>query len=148
AGGKTWGTVGAPNATAYEVVADLMGIAAARVKATNEVFDSFVIVLPIDQYNYAAQLPMGDNANITPLDFARARSPFIEDIVPWYKCETAGSDGATRMVCYARDEEVLGGIIPQEFTPMAPQLQGLKYTVNNIASCGGVVLRYADAIAY
>ncbi len=148
AGGKTWGTVAAPNATANEIVEDLMGIAAARVEATKEAFNRFVIILPIAQYNLASQMPMGANAALTPLKFARENSPFIEDIVPWYKATGAGAASTDRMVCYARTPEVLSGIVPMEFTPMAPQQKGLEFVVNNVATCGGVVVRYPVAVAY
>ncbi len=148
AGGTSWGTVGAPNATAQEIASDLMGIAADMVDNTDEVFNRVVITLPIAQYNLAAQLPMGAGVESTPLKFAQANSQFIEAVVPWNRCKTAGTGSTTRMACYVRDPDVLGGIVSMEFTPFAPQLRNLKYIVNNLASCGGAVLRYPKGCSY
>jgi hypothetical protein len=148
AGGKTWGTVGAPNATPDEIVADLMGIAEARVDATKGVFTKFTIVLPIAQYSLASQLKMGTGAETTSLKFALANSPYIEAVVPWYKLKNASGGGTTnRMLCFARNPEVVAGIVPRRFTPMQPQLRNLRYVINCTAKCGGIVLRYGAAFS-
>jgi hypothetical protein len=146
-GSKLWGTVGAPNATPDEITQDLMGVAAARVEATKGVFTRYTIALPIAQYNLASQMRMGLGAETTPLKFALANSPFIEAIVPWYKMTGAGSGGLNRMICYARNPEVLAGIVPRRFTPQPPQPRNLAYVVNCTAKCGGIVLRYGAAFA-
>ena len=145
---KTWGTVGTPNATPQEIVADLMGIAAARVEATKGVFTRFTIVLPIPQYNLAAQIPMGPAGETTPLKFALANSPYIESVVPWYKLTAGTPGGATnRMLCFARTPEVVAGIVPLRFQVEAPQQKNLTYIINARAKCGGIVLRYGAAYA-
>ena len=153
AGGKTWGKVGSPNATADEIVADLMGIAAARNEATLGVFSSFTIILPIEQYNLAAQMKMGLGAETTPLAFAKANSEFISEVTSWYKAKSASSTAGTggnntRMACYPKDPEVLAGLVPQEFQTLPPQQRNLAFVINALGACGGVVCRYPVAVAY
>lgn len=146
-GGTSWGTLGAPNATAQEIYNDLVGIASAQVSNTDGVFTSFDILLPIDQFNLAEALPFGTGLQSTPLKKA-LENRHINSIKPWHKCKTAGTGGVTRMACYKKDAEVLGGIVPMEFNMFAPQQRNLKFIVNTMASCGGVVLRYPKGVAY
>lgn len=150
AGGTSWGTLDAPNATGQEVAADLMAAPAAIVAASKEAFAGpFTIALPIAQYNYAAQTPHGTgNGMLTALQFAKANSPYIADIVPWHRCATAGSGSVTRMAVFPRDPMVLGALVPQEYTQLAPQQRNLAWVVNAMASCGGIVCRYPIAVAY
>lgn len=147
AGGTSWGTAAAPNATADEVANDLMGMASARVTASLEVFDRFVIVLPTAEYQYASTVRMGDNLT-SALDYAKNTSPHIEDIVSWYKCTGAGSGGSDRIVCYARDPMVIAAIVPMEFRQLPMQGRNLRFEVPCLASTGGVVCRHTQAIAY
>lgn len=148
AGGLTWGTLAAPNATGDEVAADLMGIVSNLVDATKGLWARFKIVLPIKQYNYAAQKRLGSNSDTTALRFALDNSPFIESIEPWYRCSGAGAGATDRMVAYPLDPMVLAGIVPMEYTPMPVQQENLEYIINAIATCAGVVARYPVAISY
>ena len=145
-GGKSWGTLAAPNATAQEIYNDLVGIAAAQVDNTDGVFTSFDILLPIAQFNLADALPFGTGLQSTPLQKA-LENRNINSIKPWHKCKTAGAGSTTRMLCYKKDPEVVGGIVPMEFNMFAPQQRNFKFIVNTMASCGGVVLRYPKGVA-
>jgi hypothetical protein len=147
AGGTAWGTLAAPVATGQEVANDLIGIAAGLVDSTNGIWGQFNIVLPIAQYNYAASTRLNAINDTTALDFA-LKSGFISSIRPWYQCKTAGGSGATRMACFPSDPMVIGGIVPQEWTPQPPQQHNQAFVVNCLASCGGVVCRYPVAVKY
>lgn len=146
-GGVTWGTLAAPNASAQEMVDDLMGIASARVEATKGAFTRFSIVLPIPEYNLAAQTPLGDNADKTVLQFVLSNSPYIEEIRPWFKAGTADS-GSPRMACYPKSPLVVAGLVPMEFTPFPAQQKNLEFVVPAMGACGGVIVRYPVAVAY
>jgi hypothetical protein len=149
AGGLTWGTVGAPNATALEILQDLMGIVAARIDATKGKYSRFDIVLPQAQYNLAATLPLGDDASLTPLKFALQNDTGIASVTPWHKCTGAGAGGTTnRMVCYPKDPMVLGAAVPQEFAALAPQLDVFQYNIPCHMSTGGVILYRPVAMSY
>ncbi len=148
AGGLTWGTMAAPNATGEEVAMDIMGAASKIVDATKGAFTRFKIVLPIEQYNYAAQKRMGDGSDVTALKFALGTSPYIESVEPWFRCDNAVSGTTDRMCVYPMDPEVVGALVPQEIQFHAPQLRNLEYVVPATASVGGVVCRYPVAVCY
>lgn len=147
-GDTEWGTLAAPIATGAEVAADLMGFASDLVEKTLGVFTRFSLLLPIEQFNYAAQTRIGSNSDTTALKFALATSPYIESIQPWYRCNGAGSGPSDRMVAYPRDPNVLSALVPMEFSVRPPQEKNLEFVINAIASCGGVVCRYPVAVSY
>lgn len=148
AGGTAWGTLAAPKATGQEVANDLIGIASKVVSDTKGIWSSLNIVLPIDQFNYAASTRLNAINDTTALEFA-LKSRFIKSVSPWYQCSGAGVGGSTdRMACFPSDPMVLGGIVPMEWTPQAPQQRNLAFIVNCLAACGGVVCRYPIAMRY
>lgn len=148
AGGLTWGTVAAPNATGMEVAADIMGICARLVEVTKGIWSRFVVLLPIEQYNYAAMTRISSVSDTTALAFAKANCPFLEDLKAWHRCDTAGGGGTDRMVAYPRDPMVIGGIVPQEYTPLPVERRNLEYIINTTAKCGGTVCKYPVSVAY
>lgn len=147
AGGTAWGTLAAPKATGQEVANDIIGMCSALVESSKGVWNSFRVVLPIEQYNYAAATRLNAINDTTALEFA-LKSAHVESITPWFRCKTAGGSSATRMAAFPGDADVLGGIVPMEWSPQPVQLRNLKYVVNTIASCGGVVCRYPVAMSY
>jgi hypothetical protein len=151
AGGTTWGTLSAPNATPDEVARDLMGICNKVFETTKGTFNRFRILLPNEQYNYAATIRLGDGSDVTALKFALATSPYIESIEPWIRCDASLSNSALtydRMIAYPYSSEVVAAIVPEEFTLHTPEQRNLEYVINATASTGGVVCRYPMAIGY
>ena len=140
-GGTTWGSIATPNATGDEVAADIMGIANNLFAVTQGIWGKFKIVLPISQYNYAATKRLGSVSDTTALAFAKANCPYIEDVIPWWQAP------AGQMVAFPNDPAVLGALVNQEWTVMAPQMRNLKYVINTYMKCGGVVSRYPVAIS-
>lgn len=148
AGGLAWGTIAAPKATGQEMANDVIGLCAARVSATKGIWTSFDVFMPIDQFNLMTATRLNPITEKTAYDFAAANR-FVRSITPWYKCAGAGAAGADRMMALpAGDAEVLGGIVPMEWSPQAAQLRGMKYVINAVASCGGVICRYPVAVQY
>lgn len=147
-GGLTWGTMAAQNATGDEMVGDLLGFVDKLYVANGETFDKFVICLPTAQYSYAASKRIGDGSDVTALQFAKMNSDHIEDIVSWNQCATAGGGGTDRMLGFVRSSEVVAGLVPMEFSVMAPERNGMLYRTQAVASCGGVVARYPSAVGY
>lgn len=147
AGGTAWGTLLAPKATGREVANDVIGMAAKIVSDSNGIFSSVNIVMPIDQYNYASETQINALQTTTALE-VMLKSQFITSVRPWYQCKGAGAAGADRIAAFPSDPNVLGGIVPQEWTPQAPQQRNLAFIVNALASCGGVVCRYPLGVRY
>lgn len=142
-GGLTWGTAASPNATGREVAADLMGIANKLVETTKEQFQTFKILLPLEQYNYAAVTPIGVDSSLTALKFALETSPYIGSIEPW-----AALDATDFMWAFPDTNEVVGVVSAMEFKVLSEQAswRNLEYTVPCMMRMGGVISRYPYAI--
>lgn len=146
-GDTEWGTLAAPLATGEEMAMDLIALAAAGVQATKGAFSRYKILLPIEQFNLANATRLGDGSDVTAVKFAQGNE-FIESIEPWFRCDGAAGGGVDRMVAFAASEEVVGALVPKEFTIGEPQLVNLEYRRACTAKCGGVVARYPVAIVY
>ena len=140
AGGTTWGTLAAPNATGDEVAADIMGLVANLYTATQQLWGSFRVLMNPAQYEYAAQKRLGSVSDTTALAFAKANSTHIESVVPWWQIPSG------TIVAFPYDPIVLGYIVNQEYTVAPPQQRNLKYIVNSWMKTGGVVCRYPVAL--
>jgi hypothetical protein len=124
----------------------------ARLKQAGDqipMFARFTILLSSAEYGYIATTPRSANSDTTILKYALQNNPWIESIEEWSMCDTADHDNTNnRAVCYPRDPMCLGAIIPQEFTSLAPQEEGLNIVVPATGSCGGVICRYPVAVSY
>jgi hypothetical protein len=148
---KQGGGIAWADATGEEIAADLIGIVNALVEATQAagaVFTKYVVAVPVAQYNMAAARRISIASDTTALQFAKQNSPYIEDVVSWFRTKTAGAGGVTRMVAYPRDPMVVAGIVPMEFTILPPQEKNLKIIRPCIGRCGGIIARYPVAIGY
>lgn len=146
-GSGAWGTLA--TADPKKVSGDIMGICNFIVEATVGAFDRFRVLLPIDAYNVAAMLRMGDGTDTTALQFAKANSPYIQDVVPWFRCSSSATGSPLSndvMVAYPVDETVVGGLV-QEIDFLPPQEKGLEFEIPGYAMTGGVVCRYPVAVA-
>lgn len=145
-GGKTWGTLTAPNATGAEVAADLMGIAQKAHENSKGRVLKFRIMLPIEQYGYASQVKISAFSDTTALEFAMSKSPFISTVSPWWRCNSADSAGRLSFdVMQAIPEGLpaaLQGIVPMERRSLPAQQKNLSWVVPIVAKNGGVVSKY------
>lgn len=147
AGGKLWGTLLAPNATGLEVANDIMGLAQKAHETSVGRVAKFRIVLPIEQYGYASQTPISATyPQMTALKFALENSPFISSITPWWRCNSATSEGRLAYdVMQAIPEGMpaaLQGIVPMERRTLPAQQKNLSWVVPMVAKCGGAVSKY------
>lgn len=150
--GTAW--IRAVPVTPDEIVADINLLVAetreALKQAGDEVpmFARFTVLLPTEQYGYIATTPRSANSDMTILQYVLRNNPWLESIEEWWQCDARGSGGSDRACCFPRDPMCLGAVIPQEFTPLPPQEQGLTILIPATASCGGVVIRYKMAVRY
>jgi hypothetical protein len=148
AGGISWGTLAAPNASGQEMANDVIGVCSQVIDDTQSIWDSFDVVMPVAQYNLMRATRLNPLTTTTALEFALS-DPSVRSVTPWTKCKGKGAGGTNRMmVLPSGDGMVLGGIVPREWTPGQAQLINLAYKVNAYASCGGVVSRYPIACRY
>ena len=148
AGGLKWGTLLAPNATGREMANDVIGTAAKVVGDSNGIFSAVNVVMPIDQYNVASETQINALNQTSALD-VMLKSQLIMSVRSWYQCKGASVDTTSdRIAFFPSDPQVLGGIVPQEWTPQAPQQRNFAFVINTLASCGGVVVRYPLGMRY
>lgn len=151
AGGTAWGTLLAPKATGQEVANDVIGLVSKIASDTKGIWGEFNVTMPIDQYNYAAATRLNAINDTTALDYI-LKNAMVKSVRPWYACAVANSPaltgGVDRIAAFPSDPMVLGGLVPTEWTPQAPQQRNLAWIVNCLASCGGVVCRYPIAARY
>jgi hypothetical protein len=141
-GGETWA-----EALPEEMVKDVANLTGDIVANTKGRFKRFRVVVPIAQYNQAANTNMGDGSGDTVL--ARIlKNPYVESFNSWHKCVGAGSGPTDRMSCWPSDPSVVGALVTREFTLEQPQDRNLTSVVNATARCGGIVKFYPQAIGH
>ena len=134
--------------TSDEILDDLNGIAKSVVVTSNGVEYIDTIVIPFDQHALISTKPRSSTSDTTVLDFFLKNSPWVKAVIPWYRCNTAGSGGTPRGVGLRRDPEALGAVIPQEFEQLPVQQENLAFKIPCHARCGGVVVRLPLTIVY
>lgn len=138
-----------------EILSDINNLVAQTRKRLKQAGDQipqfarFTILLSSAEYAYIATTPRSSNSDTTILKYALQNNPWIESIEEWNMCDTADHDDTNnRAVCFPRDPMCLGAIVPQEFTALSPQEDGLNIVVPATASSGGVICRYQVAVSY
>lgn len=147
AGGTAWGTLLAPKATGREIANDILGVAAKVVDDSNGIFSAVNVVMPISQYNVANETQVNALNSTTAMEVIK-KSELILSVRPWYQCKGAGAAGVDRIAFFPTDPQVLGGIVPKEWTPQAAEQRGFAFVIAALASCGGVVCRYPLGLRY
>src|SRR5688572_15554716 len=151
-GGTSWLSAGA---TPDEILKDMnlmiSDVRAALKQADAQVpqFAKFTMLLPSLNYQKVATTARSTTSDTTILQFFLKNNPWIESVEEWNKCDTGdpGTSGP-RAVIFPRTPLWGGAIIPQEFTQLTPQEDGLRINVPCTATCGGVITRYPVAARY
>ena len=140
----TWST-----ATADQIVADLDKLVNSIVIATKGVHMPDTLLLDISSFTLLNSKQRSLASDVTILKWYLANNAFITNIDHWYLLATADAAGTgKRAVCYQRNQDVLGLVIPQEFEQFPPQVKNLSFFVPCHARIGGVKIPYPLAIAY
>ncbi len=140
--------------TADEIVADVANMikttATALKQAGGPEWRKFTLVLPVEQDVDISTRRMGDGASETIKSYLLSKvGAYLTEIVPWQKCDNAGSGGTIdRMALYVKRVEVVGALIPMDFRQYPAQAQNLAYKVPCLARTGGVISRYPIAVTY
>jgi len=94
------------------------------------------------------QRPVGAEFSKTILQAFLTNSPYIKTADQWPLLDTAGADGHSRAVVYARNQAVVAFVIPQEFEQLPPQAKNLAFMVPCHARIGGITMKYPLGAAY
>lgn len=127
--------------TNLEMLADLIAISEAPVDATLGIEQANTLLLPLAQYNLAANTQM-PNINMTVLKFFLENSPYIENVEVWNKLKGAGAGGTDLMMVYRKDPDKVTLEIPVDFEQLPVQEIGLEFEVPCHSRCGGVIWYY------
>ena len=142
-GGGAWS-----GRTSEQILADMNKLAQSVVDATRTAHIPDTLILNTGAYGRVATQLIGSNGDKTILETFLAKSPYIKNVEQWTRLDTAGAAGATRIVAYQKDSQVLEGLAPVDFEMMPPEPRNLAWTVACHGRAGGTIVRYPKAIAY
>ena len=142
-GSKTWASK-----TADEIVADFAGIITAAPESTNGIEQPDTVILPLSLYNKLQNTPYGKSGDKTIMSFIRESYPQITRIDWVQDLVSAGANGTTRVMAYARDPLKVEVQIPQRFEQMPPQLTGKVYDIICSQSTGGTLVYYPMSVVF
>lgn len=138
------------SASGAQMAADLNQLANTVVNGSNQRWIPDTIALAPNEYNLAATTPLNTVSDTTVLKWFLNNTPYIKNVVQWYRLTGAGASNKNRAVVYKKDKLVLEGVVPLEFQQLPPQPTNLEFLVPCMARCGGVkvyqpsAMRYAD----
>lgn len=148
-GSKTWITK-----TPDQILRDVNKLVAAVVTTTNNIEKPDTLLLPLDQYQYAATTFRSSTSDLTILDAILKTSPYIKQIVPVPELQGAGygavngEGGLARMYVYKKDPTCLELHVPVPFEQFAPQLKNMEQVVNCHARMAGLVEYFPLSVAF
>jgi hypothetical protein len=138
--------------TAAQLLAELFAMVNGVVVGSKEAIVPDTILLPQVQLNLVSQTMMGVNSDRSVLSVFResqqqAGRPI--EVAAWPTLETANAARTgPRAVCFKRDAEIAGSVIPLPFEAQAPQQVGLEIIVPCEGRCGGAVVRRPMGLIY
>lgn len=142
----------ADNQTAVEVLEDLQHMANKITLQTKEVHTATHILLPTDEYLYAARKSFTEAPQMTALTVflqARREMGMPVTVQSWSKLDTADTPGTGgRAVVFARKEDVVSAVLPLPFEQLPAQSQRLSFYVPCHARCGGTTVHRPLGMAY
>lgn len=136
--------------TPDEKLADMAGILASVVIATQEAFRPNTLMLPLSQFLVAGAQRMGDGSDETVISFAKkVLSALYPGLVidSWFFLTAAGAGGTDRMIAFDRDPDKLRLMISEEFRQEPPQYNNWEIKVLCSAKTAGVVSPYPISLA-
>jgi hypothetical protein len=137
------------NKTQQEILADLNGIAHNSASLTRGIERPSRMLLDLDLFALISTTPMFATASDTTiLQYFLKNSPYIKEVIPWWRCADAGAAGVSRIVVYTPRPEKVQYLEPQPFEVFPPEQMGLRFQSACHARTGGVFTRYPFSLTY
>jgi len=134
--------------TADQLVRDVEALINAPSEATEDIENPDTVGFSIRAYNILKAKKIGIDSGMTVLKFLKENNPGV-NFVKIRELKNLGDSGTTdRMIAYRRDPSRLVMFIPQDFTMLPPQEEGLGFVVNCYQEFGGVCVKRPASIAY
>lgn len=139
-----------PATTALEILADLHLIANTVATQSKHIHSADTMIVPASHYLHIATKPISDlQPENTVLKVFLATNPTVRFVDQWHYLDDADEAGTgPRVVCYERNPEVLGLVVPQEFEQLPAQPKNLGFHIPCHARIGGVQIRYPLGMVY
>lgn len=138
--------------SATALLAELFAMVNGVVVGSKEAIVPDTILLPQVQLNLVSQTMMGVNSDRSVLSvFMQSQRDAGRpiEVAAWPLLETANAGrNGPRGVCYKRDVDVVGSVIPLPFEAQAPQQQELEIIVPCEGRCGGSVIKRPMGLIY
>jgi hypothetical protein len=141
-------------ATADAIILDMTNIIVKPSQATKQLFATTDVIMSPEKYDFIAQKPRGTPSDTTILEFLKRVNPGVT-FSKWHRLTgtTAGgtgpgASGKDRVIAYAKDPEVIEGIVPILFEQLPPQVRNMETSVIVHARCGGVDFHHPSAAVY
>lgn len=140
----TWTT-----ATSDEIVADIDKLVNSIVIGSNGIHIPDTLLFSIQHFTLLNDKQRSVASDKTILTWFLENNAFIKNVDHWYLLATADNAGTgPRIVCYQRNPENLGFVVPQEFEQFPPQTKNLAFFIPCHARCGGTKVTYPLSLAY
>lgn len=131
-----------------DIMEDLQKPVKAVLVDTKMAFRQLTMLLPVAQFAIISQKKVGVDNHTSILKAFLENNPYVTSVQPWFRCDGIGQSSAGRAVVFAKSDEVLEGVVPQEYTELPPQARNEAFIVNVSARCGGVKVYRPDAVRY
>jgi hypothetical protein len=117
--------------------------------ATGGMYVADTCLMPTTFWSVIAPEPQSPTfTEKSQLQYMQAATPWLKTWDHWNKLNTAGASGKGRIMFYAKDPDVLGLVIPQDFETFEPQVDKGSIIVPCHARTGGVWVRKPKCVAY
>jgi hypothetical protein len=126
-------------ATADQIIADVNQLVTKVIDQTRDIYQPDTLLVDHLRYQRIATLPRATGTDTTVLEFVLKTSPWLKEIKPWYRLQTAGSGSAPVALAYRKTPDVVRAVVPVPFQTMAPEIRNLEWVTNCLARIGGTV---------
>ena len=107
------------------------------------------LLMATSPYGYISMTPYSQYSDKTILQWFLANQPQCKEVVSVDELSAVAQapySGDDCMIAYVRDEDHFAIVVPQEFFMAPPQMEGFEWTINCMASTGGLKAPYPLAM--
>lgn len=135
--------------SAQQKLDNLNALVSSIPEATQSIHHPDTLLLDTATFEDLSQTNVGLDNQKSVLRSFLENNPYIKNIDQCTRCNNAGATASFhRILCYKRDPEILQLPLPLDFSPLAPQAQGTKWTITAEGRIGVLNVHYPKAIAH
>lgn len=100
------------------------------------------MLLPTTAFDYIASTYRSSTSDTTILQAFLTQQQYVREVFPCGELDGAGDNGEDVILVFPANENSLGHVVPQMFSPQPAQMRNLAFVINCIAKTGGVASAY------